>query len=95
VYRDQRIVVAIPAYRAEATISEVLRTLPAFIDAIVVVDDASPDRTHEQLEACADSRLVALRHAKNQGVGGAMRTAYEKALALGCDIVVKVESDGR
>lgn len=94
-YRDLRIIVAIPAYRAEATISEVVRTLPAFVDGIIAVEDASPDRTYEQLEACGDPRLVVLRHEKNQGVGGAMRTAYEKALALGCDVVVKVDADGQ
>ena len=42
-YREQRIVVGIPAYRAEATIAEVVQTLPAFVDTIIVVDDASPE----------------------------------------------------
>jgi glycosyltransferase involved in cell wall biosynthesis len=95
VYRDQRIVVAIPAYRAEATIAEVVRTLPAFVDVIIVVDDASPDRTHDVASALGEARLVLLKHEKNKGVGGAMVTAYEKALELGCDIVVKMDADGQ
>jgi glycosyltransferase involved in cell wall biosynthesis len=94
-YRGQRVVVAIPAYRAEAVVATVVQTLPAFVDAIIVVDDASPDRTYEAVSALAEPRLVVLRHAQNQGVGGAMRTAYEKALALGCDVVVKMDSDGQ
>jgi glycosyltransferase involved in cell wall biosynthesis len=95
VYRDQRIIVAIPAYRAEATIAEVVRTLPAFVDGIIVVDDASPDRTYEVASGLGEPRLVLLKHEKNQGVGGAMRSAYEKALELGCDIVVKMDADGQ
>jgi glycosyltransferase involved in cell wall biosynthesis len=95
VYRDQRIVVAIPAYRAEASIAEVVRTLPAFVDTIIVVDDASPDRTHDVASALGEARLVLLKHAQNQGVGGAMVSAYEKALELGCDIVVKMDADGQ
>jgi glycosyltransferase involved in cell wall biosynthesis len=95
VYRDQRIVVAIPAYRAEATIANVVRTLPAFVDTIIVVDDASPDRCFDVASALAEPRLVILRHEKNRGVGGAMCTAYEKALELGCDIVVKMDADGQ
>jgi glycosyltransferase involved in cell wall biosynthesis len=95
VYREQRIIVAIPAYRAEATIPEVVQTLPAFVDTIIVVDDASPDRTYEVASALGEPRLVLLQHKANQGVGGAMRTAYEKALELGCDIVVKMDADGQ
>jgi glycosyltransferase involved in cell wall biosynthesis len=95
VYREQRIVVAIPAYRAEATIAEVVQTLPAFVDHIIVVDDRSPDRLFEVASALSDSRLILLRHEKNRGVGGAMVTAYERALELGCDIVVKMDADGQ
>ena len=94
-YRDQRIVVAIPAYRAEATIADVVQTLPAFVDNIIVVDDCSPDRSFDVVSALREPRLIILRHAKNRGVGGAMVTAYERALELGCDIVVKMDADGQ
>lgn len=94
-YRDQRIIVAIPAFRAEATIAEVVQTLPAFVDTIIVVDDASPDRTFEVASALVEPRLIILRHAQNRGVGAAMCSAYERALELGCDIVVKMDSDGQ
>lgn len=94
-YREQRIVVAIPAYRAEGTIAEVVQTLPAFVDNIIVVDDCSPDRLFEVASALPEPRLILLRHEKNRGVGGAMITAYERALELGCDIVVKMDADGQ
>jgi glycosyltransferase involved in cell wall biosynthesis len=95
VYREQRIVVAIPAYRAERTIADVVQTLPAFVDNIIVVDDCSPDRLFDVAAALPEPRLILLRHEKNRGVGGAMVTAYERALELGCDIVVKMDADGQ
>jgi glycosyltransferase involved in cell wall biosynthesis len=94
-YRDQSIVVAIPAYRAESSIAEVIRTLPEFVDHVIVVDDASPDRTSEVLSSLANPRVEVVRHAQNQGVGGAMCTAFGRALDLHADIVVKVDSDGQ
>lgn len=94
-YREQRIVVAIPAYRAEGTIADVVQTLPAFVDNIIVVDDSSPDRLFEVASALPEPRLILLRHEKNRGVGAAMVTAYERALELGCDIVVKMDADGQ
>ena len=40
-----RIGVVIPAYRVERHIEQVIRGLPAFVSSIIVVEDASPDRT--------------------------------------------------
>ena len=94
-YRGLTVAVAIPAYRAEATIAQVISTLPPFVDHVIAVDDASPDGTAAALDTVRDPRLVVLRHPRNLGVGGAMKTAYRKALELGCDVVVKVDSDGQ
>ncbi len=87
--------VVVPAYRAEASIGEVLRGIPASVDRIFVVDDASPDRTVQAAEAASDARVRVLRHDENRGVGGAMKTGYLAALEAGCDVVVKMDSDGQ
>jgi len=46
-----------------------------------VVDDASSDRTGEVVKAHQqeDSRIIYLRHPKNEGVGGAIATGYKWA----------------
>ncbi|MBC8131639.1 MAG: glycosyltransferase family 2 protein, partial [Deltaproteobacteria bacterium] len=95
VYRQQRIAVAIPAFKTESTILDVIRGLPEYVDHIIVVDDASPDTTWQRLQAFHDARLTTIRHESNQGVGGAMRTAFRGALQIGCDVVVKVDGDGQ
>jgi dolichol-phosphate mannosyltransferase len=91
------IAVVIPCYRVEHEISSVLASLPRYIKHIIVVDDASPDDTAGIVMGLAkkNRRVVLVRHTINQGVGGAMRTGFQKALELGAQIVVKVDGDGQ
>jgi len=95
VIRGHRVAVVIPAYRVERQVGAVLARMPAYIDRVIVVEDASPDGTAEAVRAAADPRVLLLRHATNQGVGGAMRTGFTKALEEGADIVVKCDGDGQ
>jgi dolichol-phosphate mannosyltransferase len=91
------IAVVIPAFNVQREIEAVLRSIPAFVTHIIVVDDASRDNTPQVLEsvAPADSRITVLTHACNQGVGGAMLTGFRKALELRAHIVAKVDGDGQ
>jgi glycosyltransferase involved in cell wall biosynthesis len=91
------IAVVIPCYRVEREIGAVLAAVPGYVRHILVIDDASPDRTSEIVAGTAqsDSRIELIRHAKNLGVGGAMKTGFARALALGAQIVVKVDGDGQ
>ena len=92
-----KVAVVIPAYRTESEIESVLHGLPEFIQHIIVVDDASPDSSADRVCAAAerDPRIILIRHEKNQGVGGAMVTGFKKALALGSEIVIKLDGDGQ
>ena len=91
------IVTVIPAYRVQDTITSVLKDLPAYIEHIIVVDDASPDSSANLVTTAAlqDSRIVLVHHEKNQGVGGAMISGFRKALELGAKIIVKLDGDGQ
>jgi glycosyltransferase involved in cell wall biosynthesis len=92
-----QVVVVVPAYRVEREIGQVLEAIPASVQHIIVVDDGSPDETAEVVREVAqkDPRIRLIEHEVNQGVGGAMRSGYRKALELGADIVVKVDGDGQ
>jgi len=70
-----------------------LARVPRFVDAIYVVDDASPDRTLEVALAVEDARVRALRHATNLGVGAAIVTGYREALADGHDVLCVMAGD--
>lgn len=96
-FEQFNIAVVIPCYRVEREIGAVLLAVPGYIRHILVVDDASPDRTAEIVAAAAksDSRIELIRHAKNLGVGGALKTGFVRALALGAQVVVKLDGDGQ
>jgi dolichol-phosphate mannosyltransferase len=96
-FKPYRIAAVVPAYRVEAHIRDVLGELPGYLSEIIVVDDASPDRTAELVAAAAkrDRRITLLRHDRNQGVGGAMITGFRKALETGAQIIVKIDGDGQ
>jgi glycosyltransferase involved in cell wall biosynthesis len=81
----------------EAQIQRVLRDIPSLFNHVIVVDDASPDQTGDLVRGAArrDRRIILLRHDKNEGVGGAMITGFNKALELQAQIVVKIDGDGQ
>ena len=91
------IAAVIPCYRVERDIQSVLQALPAYINHVIVVDDASPDSTADLVTASAkeDDRILLIRHPSNLGVGGAMVTGYRKALEMGAQVVVKIDGDGQ
>jgi dolichol-phosphate mannosyltransferase len=95
--RKYNIAVVIPCYRVEREINKVIANLPRYIKHIIVVDDASPDKTAEVVRKSAqkDHRIILITHEKNQGVGGATLTGFRKALELGAQIIVKVDGDGQ
>jgi glycosyltransferase involved in cell wall biosynthesis len=94
---ENQVAVVIPAFCAEAHITEVLANVPRFVAWVVVVDDASPDNTAGLVADAAqrDPRIRLLRHDVNQGVGGAVLAGYREAHRLGADIIVKMDSDGQ
>lgn len=89
------IAVVVPSYKVETHIFEVIKTIPEFVDFIIVVDDKCPNGSGNIAKDLTQERLVVVFHEENQGVGGATVTGYKKALELGCDIVVKIDGDGQ
>ena len=94
-YHDRVVHVVVPAHDEAEHIGGVVRTMPAFVDRIFVVDDCSGDGTGRAAEACSDPRVIVLRTARNLGVGGATVLGYRHALDAGADIVVKMDGDGQ
>lgn len=89
------IAVVIPCYRVAAQVADVVRSIPPAYAPVVCVDDASFDDVAGALAALADPRVVYVRHDRNRGVGGAVKTGWHEALARGADAVVKMDGDGQ
>ena len=96
-YRHKTVSVIVPAFNEEKLIEKVLKTVPPFVDHIVVVDDASLDRTEEIVRARQeeDPRIVCLRHPHNEGVGGAIATGYRWARDHQVDMSVVMAGDAQ
>jgi dolichol-phosphate mannosyltransferase len=77
-----RISVVVPVYNEEKTVAQVLESLSrvALDLEVVVVDDASTDRTWEILQALRQrepfARYRYVRHDHNQGKGAGLRTGF-------------------
>ncbi len=95
VERRARCCAIVPAYEASRTITEVVRSLLQEIpelEAIIVVDDGSKDRTAMlALQAGAD----VIRHRHNLGKGAGLVTGLERARELGFDVAISVDADGQ
>lgn len=77
----RRIIVVVPAFEEERLVGRVVRTMPAFVDRIIVVDDGSGDRTSDEARAPGDPRVEVIRHPRRRGVGAAIATGYRAAVA--------------
>jgi 2-polyprenyl-3-methyl-5-hydroxy-6-metoxy-1,4-benzoquinol methylase len=86
-----RVVITLPAYRAEGTLEKTFAEIPAGLaHEVILVDDASPDAT---VTVARDLGIRVVVHHENRGYGGNQKTCYKEALEAGADIVVMLHPD--
>ena len=84
----------VPCYRVRNHVLRVIEKAPTWIEGIVCVDDACPENSGDHIEAkTTDPRVVVIRLAQNQGVGGATLAGYAEAVERGARVLVKVDGD--
>jgi glycosyltransferase involved in cell wall biosynthesis len=102
-FRGRTVAVVIPAYNEADKIEAAIRSVPGFVDQVIVVDDGSTDRTGA-LARRAARRAVArgggrsvdvIALARNAGVGAAIAAGYARALALDVEVTVVMAGDGQ
>lgn len=94
-FRELSVAVVVPAFNEQGAIAAAIAGIPAFVDRVIVVDDASRDDTAATAERAGDGRVEVLRHPANRGVGAAIVTGYRRALAHGVDVAVVMAGDGQ
>jgi glycosyltransferase involved in cell wall biosynthesis len=89
-----RILVFIPAWNEEASVTDVIADVREHIPGadILVVDDGSTDATSERARG-AGAMVAPLPF--NQGLGAALQTGYLYALREGYDCCAHLDSDGQ
>jgi glycosyltransferase involved in cell wall biosynthesis len=87
----KKIIVVLPAYNSAGTLEKTFREIPfEIVDEVILVDDASQDKTAEVAESLGIRTTI---HLQNKGYGGNQKTFYRTALSLGADIVVMLHPD--
>jgi glycosyltransferase involved in cell wall biosynthesis len=93
VYNDKIVFVAVSSHNDAKLIVTTIRTMPVFLDHIIVVDDMKSDETAETASAAGDRRAEVVRHEVNMGVGGAIISGHRRAMEIGGDIDVVMAGD--
>lgn len=96
-YKNHRIGVVVPAYNEELLIPETLAGMPAYVDRIFVVNDASRDRTLEMIEKrrAEDPRVILVNHEKNKGLGQTLIDGYVASENSDVDITAVMAGDNQ
>jgi len=99
-YEGKSVAVVVPCYNEQGQVTQVLRTMPDYVDRVIVVDDCSTDGTAAEVEAfceaeAPDGRTVLLRQERNRGVGAAIARGYKEAVARGMDVTAVMAGDGQ
>lgn len=85
--------VLIPTYNNAKTIENVIKTTLEYCDDVIVVNDGCTDNTSEILNKFPQIKCVT--HRTNRGKGKGLRNGFQKAVELGFDYVISIDSDGQ
>ncbi len=87
----KKIIIVLPAYRAEKTLEKTFNEIPKeIVDDVILVDDASNDKTAQIAKQLGIKTFI---HKENKGYGANQKTCYNMALKEGADIVIMLHPD--
>ena len=92
-FKKLKVAVLIPTYNNEQTLTDVIRSVQEYAEDIIVVNDGSTDSTAALLQKFQQINLVS--YAPNRGKGYALRKGFHRAVELGYDYVISIDSDGQ
>lgn len=92
-FKNQKVVVVMPAYNAASTLRQTYDEVMAqgVVDEVILVDDASQDDTVAIAHTLP--KTTVLVHPKNRGYGGNQKSCYRTAINMGADIIIMVHPD--
>lgn len=94
IMKRERICVIVPTYKNEGTIIDVLRRIKKITDDIIVVVDGCPHPT-ESLLAKVPLNVTVISYEENRGKGYALKTGFKKAILMGFEYAITIDSDGQ
>ena len=92
-FKELRVAVLVPTYNNARTLRRLLTEIKHYTDQIIVVNDGSTDDTQSILNECELEHIVTYKN--NVGKGWALRCGFKKAIELGYQYVITIDSDGQ
>lgn len=87
--------VIIPTYNNEKTLKNIVeRTIQVTSQKCIIVNDGSTDSTNEIIKEF-NNQCIIISYKKNKGKGFAIKKGFEKALELGFEYAITLDSDGQ
>jgi glycosyltransferase involved in cell wall biosynthesis len=95
--RGQHLTIVIPCYNEAKLIGKTVTTLPAFVDAVMLVDDYSKDDTLTVMKELqkSDKRLTIVRNDVNRGVGYSVVHGFRNALETKTNLIMVMAGDAQ
>ncbi|HEY4394626.1 MAG TPA: glycosyltransferase family 2 protein [Polyangia bacterium] len=101
-FRARVVAAVVPAFNEGDKIAATIRSVPGFVDHVIVVDDGSRDgtaatarRASRRAAGRGGRQVEVIVHPENRGVGAAIASGYARALALGADVTAVMAGDGQ
>jgi glycosyltransferase involved in cell wall biosynthesis len=90
---EEKFCVIIPTFNNASKIEEVINGVLNHIKNIIVVNDGTTDNTEIILDKF--KKIVVVSYSKNKGKGYALKQGFKKALELGYNYAITIDSDGQ
>jgi glycosyltransferase involved in cell wall biosynthesis len=93
-----KLIIQIPCYNEEQTLSQTINDLPEQIDGIdeiehLIIDDGSTDKTVEAARNLGVHHIVSFK--QNKGLAKGFMAGIDACLRLGADIIVNTDADNQ
>jgi glycosyltransferase involved in cell wall biosynthesis len=95
--QSRHLTFVVPCYNEERLLARTVTTLPPFVDAVILVNDCSTDRTLEVMHelACTDPRVRVVQNPVNAGVGASVVRGFREALTTSTDLIGVIAGDAQ
>lgn len=88
-----KICVVVPTYNNAGTLRRVVDDILCYCSDVIVVNDGSTDATAEILSSIKEITVVSFP--ANKGKGAALKAGFRKAVSMGFDYAITLDSDGQ
>ena len=92
--KTSKICVVMPTFNNAGTLRDMVERTLQFCPDVIVVNDGCTDTSAEILSSLGD-KITVVDYGRNRGKGYALKQGFKKAIKLGFDYAITIDSDGQ